>query len=201
VLPLGGSRPRKVDLQVCSAGNRDLRAMVANGKLREDLYFRLGRPEVTLPPLRQRPEEIPALVAMSVRELSPELSAHVTLLEACLLRPWPGNVRELRVEARAAAQEALLRGALRVEVSHLGPSAGTAFGPPPSASQEPAPKTSSPPPSRVSPLEEGERARVVEALRQHGGNVAATARALGMHRTQLRRLLERHGLSLEDGSS
>ncbi|CAM3340881.1 FHA domain-containing protein [Corallococcus sp. ZKHCc1 1396] len=201
VLPLGGSRPRKVDLQVCSAGNRDLRAMVANGKLREDLYFRLGRPEVTLPPLRQRPEEIPALVAMSVRELSPELSAHVTLLEACLLRPWPGNVRELRVEARAAAQEALLRGALRVEVSHLGPSAGTAFGPPSSAPLEPAPKTSSPPPSRVSPLEEGERARVVEALRQHGGNVAATARALGMHRTQLRRLLERHGLSLEDGSS
>ncbi|MCY1040104.1 sigma 54-interacting transcriptional regulator [Corallococcus sp. bb12-1] len=201
VLPLGGSRPRKVELQVCSAGNRDLRALVANGKLREDLYFRLGRPEVTLPPLRQRPEEIPLLVERSARELSPGLPAHVTLLEACLLRPWPGNVRELRVEARAAAQEALLRGAPRIEVSHLGPSAGTAFGPPSAPLMQPAPEVSASPTSRAPPLDDGERARVVEALRQHEGNVAATARALGMHRTQLRRLLERHGLTLKGGSS
>ncbi|RKG71746.1 FHA domain-containing protein [Corallococcus sp. CA054B] len=192
VLPLGGSKPRKVDVQVCSAGNRDLRTQVAQGRLREDLYFRIGRPEVSLPPLRRRPEELPFLVAKAVEELAPGLPPHVSLFEACLLRPWPGNVRELRVEARAAAQQALLKGAARVESVHLGPSAGTAFGAAP-APLEPPP--AGPSASRLRPLDEDERARVEQALRQHGGNVSAAARTLGMHRTQLRRLLERHGLS------
>ncbi|QAT83613.1 sigma-54 dependent DNA-binding response regulator [Corallococcus coralloides] len=192
VLPLGGSKPRKVDVQVCSAGNRDLRAQVAQGRLREDLYFRIGRPEVSLPPLRRRPEELPFLVAKAVEALAPGLPPHVSLFEACLLRPWPGNIRELRVEARAAAQQALLRGAARVESAHLSPGAGTAFGAAP-APLEPPP--AGPPAARLRPLDEDARARVEQALRQHGGNVAATARALGMHRTQLRRLLERYGLS------
>lgn len=195
VLPLGGSKPRKVDVQVCSAGNRDLRAQVAQGRLREDLYFRIGRPEASLPPLRRRPEELPFLVARAVEALAPGLPPHVSLYEACLLRPWPGNVRELRVEARAAAQQALLQGAPRVEAGHLGPGAGTAFGTAaPPVDAPPAPSGAAAP-ARHRPLDEDERSRVEQALRHHGGNVAATARALGMHRTQLRRLLERHGLT------
>jgi DNA-binding NtrC family response regulator len=196
VLPLGGSRPKKVDILVCSASNKDLRALVSSGRLREDLYFRIGRPEVTLPPLRQRPEEIPLLLQRAVRQLSSELELHVSLVEACLLRPWPGNVRELLVEVRSAAQAALVQGASRIEARHLSPSAGTAFG---SASSPPAVTEERPPPreapTRARPLDESERRRIEEALRQNGGNVAATARALGMHRTQLRRLLERHGIA------
>ncbi|HSP81330.1 MAG TPA: sigma 54-interacting transcriptional regulator [Myxococcaceae bacterium] len=196
VLPLGASRPMKVDLQVCSASNRDLRALVTSGRLREDLYFRIGRPEVALPPLRQRPEEIPLLLQREVRQVAPELGLHVSLVEACLLRPWPGNVRELLVEVRSAVQAALMQGARRVEARHLSPSAGTAFGsvmppPPPSGEREASRRA----PSRASPLDDGERARIEEALRQQGGNVAATARALGMHRTQLRRLLERYAIT------
>ncbi|WP_375743791.1 sigma 54-interacting transcriptional regulator [Corallococcus interemptor] len=194
VLPLGGSKPRKVDVQVCSAGNRDLRAQVAQGRLREDLYFRIGRPEVSLPPLRRRPEELPFLVARAVAELAPGLPPHVTLFEACLSRPWPGNVRELRVEARAAAQQALLQGADRVEAAHLAPGAGTAFGAASAPVEAPPALPDRPPSARARPLDEDERARVEQALRHHNGNVAATARALGMHRTQLRRLLERYGL-------
>ncbi|MFP2911852.1 sigma 54-interacting transcriptional regulator, partial [Pyxidicoccus sp. 3LFB2] len=110
VLPLGAAKPRKVDLLLCSASHRDLRALVSAGKLREDLYFRIGRPQVTLPPLRQRPEELALLLQRAVQQLSAELGLHVTLVEACLLRPWPGNVRELLVEARSAAQTALLQG-------------------------------------------------------------------------------------------
>ncbi|MCY0998901.1 sigma 54-interacting transcriptional regulator [Myxococcus sp. MISCRS1] len=193
VLPLGSARARKVDVRVCSASNRDLRAQVATGRLREDLYFRLGRPEVRLPALRQRPEELTLLVARFLQEGPEGLGAHVSLFEACLLRAWPGNVRELRVEVRGASQEALLRGARRIEAGHLAPGAGHAFNTDPrerTPEEAPAPR----PPRPRPPLEDSERARVEEALRAHGGNVAAAARALGMHRTHLRRLLQRHGL-------
>jgi DNA-binding NtrC family response regulator len=196
VFPLGGAKAKKVDILVCSASNKDLRALVAAGKLREDLYFRIGRPQVSLPPLRQRPEEIPLLLQSAVQPLAEGLGLHVALLEACLLRPWPGNVRELLVEARSAAQAALMQGAQRIEARHLSPSAGTAFGP--AGLAAPSLETRLPPreeSSRARPLADDERGKIEEALRQHGGNVAATARTLGMHRTQLRRVLERHGLS------
>lgn len=201
VLPLGALKPKKVEILVCSASNKDLRALVSAGKLREDLYFRIGRPQVTLPPLRQRPEELPLLLQRAVQQISPQLGLHVTLVEACLLRPWPGNVRELLVEARTAAQAALIQGATRVEARQLSPTAGTAFGPAavapaPISEERRAPREET---SRAKPVAPEEKARIEEALRQNGGNVAATARALGMHRTQLRRLLERHAISASAG--
>jgi transcriptional regulator of acetoin/glycerol metabolism len=107
VVPLGAARGRKVDFRLCSASNRDLRALAASGQLREDVYFRIGRPEVLVPPLRQRPEEIGYLVVAELGRTSPSLAAHVSLVEQCLLRPWPGNVRELLAEVRAAARAAL----------------------------------------------------------------------------------------------
>ncbi|ATB48980.1 sigma 54-interacting transcriptional regulator [Corallococcus macrosporus] len=195
VLPLGGSRPRKVDVRVCSAGNKDLRAQVASGRMREDLYFRLGRPEVGLPPMRRRPEEVPFLVERFLEELAPRLPVHVGFHEACLLRAWPGNVRELRVEVRSAAQEALLHEAPRLEARHLSPTAGAVFGPPLAEPQVASAATPGRAALQGKPLDEAERTRLETALRENGGNVAATARAMGLHRTQLRRLLERHGLS------
>ncbi|NVJ25261.1 sigma 54-interacting transcriptional regulator [Myxococcus sp. AM011] len=195
VLPLGASRAKTVDVHLCSASNKDLRALVARGGLREDLYFRMGRPEVVVPPLRQRPEELPLLLQREAERVAPGLGLHVSLVEQCLLRPWPGNIRELLVELRGAIQGAQLQGATRVEARHLSPTAGTAFGPgsatPPSGPEpRPEPRAEAPEPD--------ERARLEEALRQQGGNVSATARALGLHRTQLRRLLRRHGLDSAD---
>ncbi|HEU4404721.1 MAG TPA: sigma 54-interacting transcriptional regulator [Polyangiaceae bacterium] len=271
VQALGAARPRPVRFRLCSASHRDLRDEVASGRMREDLYFRLGRPELMLPPLRERPEEIAYLLEGAVRGVQAELGLHVSLVEACLLRPWPGNVRELLVEARAAAQAALLRGAERVEARHLSPRAGTAFrvanagrassfepaahrappaasapapasarpltretgptsapetrgpaspsapetrGPASSSAPEtrglaspsapeagrpaPAPPRPAPPDapperraSRARPLVPAERERIEAALRQERGNVRAAARLLDMHRTQLRRLIER----------
>ncbi len=195
VMELGASKPRTVDVHICSASNKDLRTLVANSRLREDLYFRIGRPEVALTPLRQRPEEIPLLLQREAQKVAPGLGLHVSLVEECLLRPWPGNVRELLVEVRSALQAALLQNAQRVESRHLSPSAGTAFGPATPAKTVEAESTPArePPPPR--PLDPEERKRLEETLRQQGGNVAATARALGMHRTQLRRLLQRHGIA------
>ncbi|MEZ4301448.1 MAG: sigma 54-interacting transcriptional regulator [Polyangiaceae bacterium] len=195
VRALGAARARRVKLRFCSATHRDLRAQVADGKLREDLYFRVASPRVTVPPLRDRPEEIPWLVHAEVERVAPGLAAHVSLTEACLLRPWPGNVRELCAEVRSAAQAALLVGAARVEAKHLSETAGRSF----SRQEEPA---SVPPPARSTresrPVEREarapSRATLVELLRRCRGNVSAAARELGVHRTQLRRWMDRHGL-------
>lgn len=209
LLPLGASRPRKVEFQFCSATHKDLRALVAAEKLREDLYFRIGRPALTLPPLRNRPEEIPALVAEELGRATPPASAHVSLVEQCLLRAWPGNVRELLAEVRAAAQAAAREGSGRVMGQHLAPLAGSAFGGAEdtmaATATNAAPASSGPftpstptPRKRMPQVDDDWRRRIQEALRVHNGNIAATARALGLHRTQLRRLLERHEIQVAD---
>src|SRR5262249_47131898 len=123
VLPLGASKPRKIELRFCSATHRDLRAHVAAGKLREDLYFRIATPRVTVPPLRERPEEIPWLLQAEVSRIAPSLALHVSVVETCLLRGWPGNVREILAEIRSAAQTALSAESQRLEARHLNPTA------------------------------------------------------------------------------
>jgi DNA-binding NtrC family response regulator len=210
VIPLGATQPIQVDFALVSATHRDLRARVAARKLREDLFFRIARPEVRLPPLRERAEEIPWLVAAAIQEAeatwarangSPELRAHVSLIEACLTRAWPGNVRELLSEVRTAAQEARSTGSLWVNAEHLSPSAGQSFAPEraPASSPRgsPQPKVA-PPARRASSLPED---TIIEAaLQREGGNLARTARALGMHRTQLRRWLARRTDGTDEGS-
>jgi DNA-binding NtrC family response regulator len=201
LLPLGASKPRKVDFALCSATNKDLRALVAAGTLREDLYFRVGRPAVTLPALRNRPEEIPALIANELARLSTVPTAHVSFVEHCLLRPWPGNVRELLAEVRIAAQAALATGN-RVEARHLSATAGSVFGSAMPPARMMPPDRHDPPPSdgprKRSPQVDAEwHRRIEDALRANAGNIAATARALGLHRTQLRRLIERHGITVD----
>ncbi|HEX7839799.1 MAG TPA: sigma 54-interacting transcriptional regulator [Kofleriaceae bacterium] len=205
VMPLGASRPRRVDFALCSATSKDLRALVAAGTLREDLFFRVGRPAVTLPALRNRPEEIPVLIAQELAKLSPVPAAHVSLVEQCLLRPWPGNVRELLAEVRTAAQTAISEGH-RIEARHLSATAGTLFGdamPDPRSTPLrgiPTPPATAPSdgPRKRMPRDDAEwRQRIEETLRANAGNVAATARALGLHRTSLRRLLERFVITVD----
>jgi transcriptional regulator with GAF, ATPase, and Fis domain len=208
ILPLGAAKPRRVELGFVSATNKDLRALVGKGTLREDLYFRIASPAVALPPLRNRPEEIALLVAAEIAKVSPGLTAHVSLLEQCLLRPWPGNVRELNAEIRTAAQAALADGS-RVTARHLAPTAGTLFGGATLPTGDtPTPTTPNPPnqidgpKKRIPQVDEEWRRRIEEALRKNDGNIAGTARALGLHRTQLRRLIERHGIRVAtDGAS
>jgi transcriptional regulator of acetoin/glycerol metabolism len=171
VMPLGASKPVSVDVRVCSATHRDLRADVSAGRFRSDLYYRIGRPEVVIPPLRDRPEEIPWLLARIIER------AHVSLVEQCVLRPWPGNVRELDVELRTALGEAQANGVAEVESRHLSLSAGQANG-----------ELEAAPPAR--PARTGDQ-DIEAALERAGGNVSAAARELGMHRTQLRRRLQK----------
>jgi transcriptional regulator with PAS, ATPase and Fis domain len=181
VVPLGGTAARRIDLRVCAATHRDLRREVAAGRFREDLFFRIGQPSVRLLPLRQRREEIPFFVRLAIHQRDAALQPHARLVEACMLRRWPGNVRELLAELRAAALAAQAAESDVVRVEHLPPDAGMPFGGEDVDAPTPAPKAL-------------DRETIAAALQAAGGNVSAAARALGLHRTQLYRLLDRHGL-------
>ena len=192
VLAMGALRPRLVNIQLCTASHRNLRQEVSSSRFREDLYFRISSPSVTVPLLRQRLEEIPWLIQLALRSIPERLSVHSLLVEQCLLRVWPGNVRELLAEVRAAAHEALGRGVGRLEPQHLSAHAG----------QPIERNEDTPPPCAVlfhppiSRRDQPDRTQLEDALRKSDGNISATARLLGLHRTQLKRLLQKYGVQV-----
>ncbi|HEX8793490.1 MAG TPA: sigma 54-interacting transcriptional regulator [Polyangiaceae bacterium] len=190
VVPLGASHGQHVDFRICVATHRDLREAVSQGRFRADLYHRIAPPEVVLPPLRERLDEIAEHVVAEVADVAPSLRPHSKLVEACMLRAWPGNVRELRKEVRHAAVQAQAEGADRVRVDHLSANAGRPFEAPASA-EEPRSKRGGQARGYVRWSEAIDRERIERALKEHGGNVALAARALGMQRTQMYREMAR----------
>src|SRR5262249_48816593 len=151
---------QRIDIRLCCATNVDLRVLVADGKFRSDLYYRLNEVHVRLPPLRDRPEEIPWHVARSLASVDRKMTAGVRFVEACILRPWPGNVRELVREVRRAGREALLARSSVVNPEHLANDAGIAFEKREDVQLEPAPAE-----------DDRERKDITETLRRHEGNL------------------------------
>ncbi len=200
VSPLGATRAQKALVRVASATCKDLRGLVAAGRFRADLYFRIAVPEVSVPPLRERLEEIPFLVAGAVSAAPADLAIHTSLVEACMLRPWPGNVRELLAEINTAVIAALAAEGAMVAAEHLRPSAGA----PLAVAAEPAPvplEAGAPPaagsgpealPERISAME---RRDILDALEACGGNQTRAASMLGISRRTLVARLTRWGLT------
>ena len=100
ILPIGSTTPRHIDVRVLAATNRDLKKEVEAGRFREDLFYRLNIMEIHIPPLRERPEDIPALIDHFIKRHNPELKRNFQGIEEEALRvlmslEWKGNVREL----------------------------------------------------------------------------------------------------------
>lgn len=182
---VGSHRERRVDVRIVAATNRNLRADVQAGRFREDLYYRLNVVTIELPPLRERPGDVAELAR---HFLGPEWTISDDAMRALKAYHWPGNIRELRnVLERAmvlADRRIVTPDDLPREVTEADPDiAGTAAA---------APRSHDPLNDRATAnLAEIEKAHVLQVLREHGGNKAQTARALGIHRRKLYRLLER----------
>jgi DNA-binding NtrC family response regulator len=184
---LGERVQRHVDVRILAATNRDLRQLVADGRFREDLFYRLNVFRVDVPPLRQRREEIPALVRrFLVEESQSTLPVRVApdLLRWMQGYGWPGNVRELRNLCRYLSARAW--GKPEIGIADLPPelqAASRAFlaG------------------ARLDPLEqerlEFEHARLLKALQRTSGNISHAAELLGMGRNHLTRKMREHGIN------
>jgi Nif-specific regulatory protein len=181
---VGGSRTLKIDVRVIAATHRDLEAAVDAGDFREDLYYRLNVMPILLPPLRERPEDVPELARHLAARIGEAQGRPVTLSETALRRlvqyPWPGNVRELEncLERAAVMSESgvIDVGLIRIDRQREAPAAASAAALPSAAEASPADTTD---PNL------GERERVVAALEQAGWVQAKAARLLGMTPRQI----------------
>ena len=183
---VGGSKPIELDVRLVAATNRNLEQLVKEGKFREDLFFRLNVVRILLPPLRDRAEDIPLLLAHYLKVFSDENGLPLLTLEAGALQtlqayPWPGNIRELRNFADNAV------------VLHKGGSL-TEYDLDPKYRAAPAPAGSppgTPPAPAVNPLsvEENERRLLREALIKARGNRTKAAEFMGLSRRTLHRKL------------
>jgi len=217
-LPVGGSQVRSVNVRIVAATNRDLVDAAAQGKFREDLYYRLNVVQIRVPPLRERVEDIRPLARRFLGEVADELGktfrgfskAAMTRLMAY---PWPGNVRELRnVVERAAirAQGPQLKArhveldAPRTPPPFPRPAPSSSAAAPPTAPTKRLPAPDLPAPDEAPRrLADVERDHILRTLEHCGGNKRRAAEVLGIHRTTLAKKLEEYGVgsSPDDGDS
>ncbi len=188
VRPVGEERSRKVDVRVLAATHRDLRGRAAQGAFREDLFYRLNVVQLRVPPLRERPEDVPVLARHFLGRSADRFGVgplHVpaVLFDRLAAYPWPGNVRELEnaLENLVALSE---NGELDLS---LLPSSSSAPAQPEPATMQLKPR-----------VEAYERGLVVEALRAARGNRSEAARLLGISRVTLHDKLKKHGLAKAD---
>jgi DNA-binding NtrC family response regulator len=190
VTRVGESRPRPVNIRIIAATNRDLEKAIEAGEFREDLYYRLNVIRITLPPLRERTEDIPPLVQHFVQKYNRELKCNCPgfspeALETMRARPWRGNVRELENVVERALIFAGDRG---VELRDLSVAAG------------PTVATAAAFASNLRAANrEFEKQHIVRVLGMHGGNKVAAAEALGIGLSSLYRKMEELGIARASG--
>ncbi len=206
VLPIGESRPVPVDVRVIAATNADIDKMVADGRFRQDLFYRLNIIRLHVPPLRDRREEIPQLVEHSINRFcehyrKPIVRISDEVLEYLLLYSWPGNVRQLANEVRRIVT--LTTPGTTAGPESLSPeilqSRRTAAGTATSPTVVPAIGISLEQPLDAA-TEALERAIIEHALKKAGGRLEETARLLGLSRKGLYLKRVRYGLEPPAGS-
>jgi len=191
---LGGTKTLKVDVRVIAATNQDLRAALEQGTFRQDLYYRLNVVPISIPPLRERKEEIPYLVDYFIARFARESDKPLTGITSAALQlladfHWPGNVRELEniIERAVALSTGTVidTADIRLDISTSAPAAAASGG-------------SAPFPPEGMTLEQFEDEIIREALRRAGGNKSQAARLLGLSRNALRYRLSKLGVADEE---
>jgi Nif-specific regulatory protein len=184
---VGGTQPIKVDIRVIAATNQDLKAAITDGRFRKDLFFRLNVVSVTIPPLRERREDIPVLAKFFVdwyaKDLKrPRLAIHPKAVEALRQYDWPGNVREL---ANVIERAVVLASEDEISVDDLTLDAAEADG-------------RSTDTLMLLPFHESvehfKRIRLQEAIAKAGGSKTKAAKALQLQATYLSRLCKQMGI-------
>jgi transcriptional regulator with PAS, ATPase and Fis domain len=193
---LGSTRVIRADIRVIAATNRDLHAAMQRGEFREDLYYRLGVFEITLPPLRERLDDVLELADAFLAEIGetvgrPAAGISREAREHLLAYAWPGNVRELR---NAIERAVILADGGFIRSEHLPVTA-------PRVTMARADETPAGPlPAGGVNLEAIERSLVVRALTQARHNKTRAAKLLGLTRAQLYSRIEKYGLAESEPS-
>jgi DNA-binding NtrC family response regulator len=192
---VGNTRTQSADIRLICATNRDLRAMVAEGTFRDDLFYRINIFPIRVPALRERREDIPALAFHFLKECGAEIGKPVARFsdDAMALltsHDWPGNVRELE---NAVHRAVILASDEVVRKAHL-----AGLGAPAAAA---APRTGEElkrikKAAREKSVEEIEKAFVLEALKRNAWNVTRSAEETGMQRANFQALMKKHGIRL-----
>ena len=181
IVRVGSNTPRKVDIRLISATNRDLFGMVAEGSFREDLLYRINTIHIDLPPLRQRREDILPLSRKFLERYTAKYQKPITGFDAAaehelVEHAWPGNIRELQ---HAVEKAVILSdgGPITPETLLLRPAAAVQTADPGEAT-----------------LEQMERTMIAQAMVRHSGNLSAVAQQLGITRQTLYNKIKRYGL-------
>ncbi|HEX8656331.1 MAG TPA: sigma-54 dependent transcriptional regulator [Hymenobacter sp.] len=188
---LGDSKPRRLDIRVIAATNRNLAEMVAQGRFREDLFYRINLITVRLPALRERPQDIPLLTQHFVDQLRatyqrPALKVNTQALHWLRDQPLPGNIRELKNLVERAV---LVSGKDELGPEDFQANAQRLPARAPAPGELPTPGTMT--------LDEIEGQMIRQSLAHYDGNISRVAKALGLSRGALYRRLEKHGIPYE----
>ena len=182
---VGSSQPRQVDVRIIAATHEDLAGLMKSGHFRRDLYYRIRGGRLHLPPLRERREDIPLLIAhfLGDSDRAAELHVRADALGRLVAYDFPGNVRELQSIIRSAAN---LAQGKPIAIEHLPEELRRA--------NHAAPPTTPDHPGGITSLADVERAHILLIYEQLGQNKCATARALGIGLNTLRRRLASYGV-------
>jgi transcriptional regulator with GAF, ATPase, and Fis domain len=203
VRPVGSDKTVSVDVRLIAATNRDLEEMVQEGSFRNDLFYRLSVFTIHLPPLRDRPEEIPLLAHHFIKRLAEEFDRQIDgitprAMSALEMHDWPGNVRELENVVERAI---LLADSRTIDVEAL----PTMVGEHPTAEWDDVPTDAKnlalkKKMLRAEAVERLEKLFVLKALKSARWNVSSAARAVGMQRPNLHALMRKHGITVPRAS-
>lgn len=178
ITPVGSNQSIPIDIRLISATNGNIQEMIANEEFREDLLYRINTVEITIPPLRERAEDIPLLMEhyrlIYGRKYNRSLGIEKDVLQQLKKYSWPGNVREF--------QHAVERAVILCETEKL------------SGHDFQFPEHQQLKPDNLTNLHDVERKTIAESIRKNNGNLSKAAKALGLGRTTLYRKIDKYGL-------